>query len=77
MKFLHSRGILHRDLKSPNILLDEDMGAKISDFGLAKVNNEITTATGCGRGFYSKVSLWLVGRLVGRSAGRSVLFSRH
>eukprot|EP00904_Undaria_pinnatifida_P010394 jgi/Undpi1/6485/HiC_scaffold_20.g08964.m1 len=44
MKFLHSRGILHRDLKSPNILLDEDMGAKISDFGLAKVGSDFWMA---------------------------------
>lgn len=37
MHFLHSRRIVHMDLKSPNILLGANGVAKIADVGLARV----------------------------------------
>jgi len=36
MAYLHSQNIMHRDLKSPNILLTAAGDLRISDFGLAK-----------------------------------------
>ncbi|KAI0898250.1 kinase-like protein [Annulohypoxylon nitens] len=35
IKYMHAKGIIHRDLKMGNIFLDKDMNAKVGDFGLA------------------------------------------
>jgi len=42
---MHSQGVLHRDMKSLNILLDKDMTAKISDFGLSKIKTKSQTTS--------------------------------
>ncbi|MCJ1291363.1 Cell cycle serine/threonine-protein kinase cdc5/MSD2 [Xylographa carneopallida] len=37
IKYLHSRNVIHRDLKMGNIFLDRNMNIKLGDFGLAAI----------------------------------------
>lgn len=39
LDFLHQKGIMHRDLKTQNILINKEGVIKICDFGQAKMIN--------------------------------------
>ena len=52
LQYLHSRNIVHRDMKLANILIDARLDVKICDFGISKKLDATMLSTFCGTGFY-------------------------
>lgn len=57
MAYVHQKKIIHRDLKSENIMLDNDYHPKIADFGFSKIfeegtQNQINQTLGIGSPAY-------------------------
>ncbi|KAL5843785.1 hypothetical protein ACOSQ4_009743 [Xanthoceras sorbifolium] len=49
MEYLHQSNIIHRDLKTANLLMDTNKGVKVADFGVARFQNQggvMTAETG-------------------------------
>jgi serine/threonine protein kinase len=63
--YLHKHKIIHRDLKSLNILVDRKNGAKICDFGLAKIKKTAKSTMSVGE---KGTTLWMAPELFERMA---------
>jgi Protein tyrosine and serine/threonine kinase/Mixed lineage kinase domain-like N-terminal domain len=59
--YLHANSCIHRDIKSLNILMDEELHVKLCDFGLSRFDNlqsMMTTAAGAGTPQYMAPEVW-------------------
>ncbi|XP_010270068.1 PREDICTED: serine/threonine-protein kinase HT1 isoform X2 [Nelumbo nucifera] len=46
MQYLHSQGVIHRDLKSNNLLLNDEMRVKVADFGTSCLETQCRASKG-------------------------------
>ncbi len=46
LSYIHLNSVVHRDIKSHNVLVDENLNVKICDFGLAKLKSELNYGSG-------------------------------
>ena len=75
LSYLHSKKIVHRDVKTENMLLDKTRTLKIADFGVARMEasnpNDMTGETGTLGYMAPEVFTWLLNKTLSLSLSLS------
>lgn len=58
LRVLHSKNIMHRDLKSANVFLSKDGNAKLGDLNVSKVAKQGMLHTQTGTPYYASPEVW-------------------
>jgi NIMA (never in mitosis gene a)-related kinase len=58
LNILHTRKILHRDLKSANVFLSKESHAKLGDLNVSKVAKQGLLYTQTGTPYYASPEVW-------------------
>lgn len=76
LEYAHGKGVIHRDIKPSNIIVQSDCGIKITDFGVARIEDSTATLQTLAGEIMGTPAYMSPEQVLGQSVdGRSDLFS--